>query len=686
VSLARVGFEYSRSAREITRRREEALDERMQTSVHDWPVPLSDVTDASMEHSCPILHRSFEHHALTDPDRVAIKFEDQQLTYGELNAQANQLARYLAAEGYGFQHRIALWIEPGLDRVVALLAVFKLGAVACPLHTSLPKKLLASIIESAAAGVLLTSDEVFEQAGMNSDSVTDCRIIRVANARTAVREQAINNLDQCSSGTDLAYIVHTSGSTGAPKAVAMSQGAFSYEIRWQVRQSGSNRPFTTLQFASLGFDVFLTEIMATLCQGGMVVVATERVRNDSACLLDAIEKYQIERLLISRVVLQGLAEEVIRRNEAPLSIKEIMCTGEQLTITAEIRQLFKKHPCLFYNEYGMSESPVVAAHTLQGNPEDWPDIPPAGKVAADAQVFILDEELKPVASGEEGEVYVAGKFLAEGYLGADGETSQKFKDNPFGPGRIFKSGDIGRFSPERELVLLGRLDSVVKIRGIRVGLGEIESLLRNHPIVEESVVKKIEDHKDARLAAYVTLKIQSESFESTLREWLEEHLPIFAIPSHFIEVDAFPRTHSGKIDRRALPLPGTNRPKIATPYVAADTHFETKLLAIWRNVLKVDSVGTRDKVFDLGGTSISMQELLREINQELNIDLAATDLFRFPSVDVLARHISTTYLKTNDSEVDLQVIDKDSEDLQRRRTRRSQSRLARAIAGDRSHE
>lgn len=649
---------------------------------------IDEMTDASVADSNPVLCRVFENRALTNSDDVAVRFEDQRFTYGELNAHANRLARFLVAEGYGSQDKIALWLEPGYERIVALLAVFKLGAVACPLHLSLPAKLVISIVERVSAKALLTSDKAMEQVGLTADSISSCRIIRAAHSEALIEKQASHNLEQHSRWADLAYIVHTSGSTGAPKAVAMSQRAFSHEIRWQIRQSGSGRPLTTLQFSSLGFDLFLTEIMSTLCRGGTVVVATDQVRNSSSSLLDAIQKYQIERLLISRVVLQGLAEEVLRRNEVPSGLKEIMCTGEQLTITAEIRQFFKRHWCLFYNEYGLSESPVVSAHVFRGNPDDWPDIPPAGKVVANGEVFILDENLRPVPNGEQGEVYIAGSFLADGYLGVDSELNEKFRANPFGPGLLFKTGDIGCLSPghlaERELTLLGRSDSVVNIRGIRIGLGEIESVLRNHPLVKESVVLKIEDDQDARLAAYVALKAPSEVFESLLRDWLAEYLPAYAIPAYFIEIEKFPKTHSGKIDRRALPLPSANRPKIATAYVAADTTLEARLLAIWKHVLRIDSIGVKDKVLDLGGTSISMRELLLEINQELNISLGATDLYRFPSVDILAKHISTTHLKTNNSEGGLQVVDENTESyLQRRRNRRGHLRFAREVHDER---
>lgn len=641
---------------------------------HDLSVSLRDITDPAMLEARPVLHEIFQQRALRAPEVVAVRFEDSQVTYGELNERVDRLARYLVSQGLGWQDKIAIWLEPGHERVVALLAVLRIGAVACPLHLALPAQLLVSVMRTAAVKALLTSGAAFPKLSAAAASITTCRVLDVADVCVPAAAQSGQDVYRRTDWADLAYLVHTSGSTGAPKAVAMSHKAFSYEIAWQVRQSVSSQPPTTLQFSSLGFDLFLTEVMSTLCQGGTLVVATEQMRGDSASLFDAIKKYRIERLLISRVVLQGLAEEVIRRDEAPVSLQEIMCTGEQLTITAQMRQLFKRHSCLFYNEYGMSEAPVVSAHTLSGDPNAWPDVPPVGKVAQGSEVFILDANMNRVAPGEQGEVYVAGNFLADGYWGADDEVSAKFITNPFGSGLIFKSGDLGRFSSDQELVLAGRLDSVVNIRGIRIGLGEIEALLRNHPLVKECAVTKIDDARDARLAAYVALKAPDEAFESVLREWLAERIATYAIPAHFIELQEFPKTPSGKIDRRALPSPDDGRPKIATPYLEARTRLEMQLLVIWKNVLRVASIGVKDKVFDLGGTSLSIQELVREISRELNVRLSATDLFTFPSVETLARHISTTCLQASDGEVAAPARNQEVDPYLQRRMKRKGTR------------
>jgi histidinol-phosphate aminotransferase len=614
----------------------------------------------------PMLPELFARNAGLTPDAVALRFGAAQMSYGELHREVERIAQALAHQGLAPRDRIGIWLEPGFERVIALLAVLRLGAVACPLHLRLPANALVSLLGRSEVKALLSSDSLLQSLRAEATAVPGCRLLDVARCTDAV---AVSEHPLPQPGwADLAYVVHTSGSTAAPKAVAMSHRALVHEIHWQVGQSDSDQAPTTLQFASLGFDVFLTEVLATLCEGGTLVIANEDMRGSSAQLYDAIERFRVERLLISRVVLQGLAEEAMRRGRALTSLREIMCTGEQLTITSEVRWLFRHHACLFYNEYGMSEAPVLAAHRLAGDPERWPDLPPAGAVAVGASVHILDEYLRPVAPGEVGEIYVAGDFLAEGYLGADEEALERFKPSAFGPGLMFKSGDVGRFSAAGELLLLGRTDSVVKLRGIRVGLGEVEAALRRHPMVQEAAVTRVGDERDPRLAAYVLLRWPCETYASLLREFLTSEVAAHAVPAHFVAVQAFPKTHSGKIDRRALPPPPTERPRIATPFIAARTAREASLLAVWKRVLGLDVIGVRDKFFDLGGTSLSMQMLLRGINDELQVELSIADLFDCPSVEALSIRIAATQSGADGDVGDLEVADKL---LQRRRRRKA---------------
>ena len=624
----------------------------------------------------PLLHELFARHATLTPDAVALLFGAARMTYGELHDEVERLAQTLAHQGLRPGDRIGIWLEPGFGRVMALLAVHRLGAVACPMHVSLPPHLLTSLLQRSEVKALLGSDALLHLLRAEAAEVSGCRLVDIARC---IDDAAMSTRPLAQPAwSDLAYVVHTSGSTATPKAVAMSHRAFVHEVHWQVGQSDSDRPPITLQFASLGFDVFLTEVLATLCEGGALVIASEEMRNSSAQLFDAIEEFRVERLLISRAVLQGLSQEAVRRDRALTSLREIMCTGEQLTITSEMRWLFRRHPCLFYNEYGMSESPVLTAHRLYGDPDSWPDLPPVGTVALGAQVHILDEQLRPVVPGEVGDIHVAGEFLAEGYLGADEEALEKFKPNLFGSGLMFKSGDVGRISPVGELMLLGRTDSVVKLRGIRIGLGEIEAALRRHPMVREAAVTRIGDEQDPRLVAYVLLSSPSETYASLLREFLSSQVAAHAVPSQFVAVQAFPRTLSGKIDRRALPAPPQGRPMIATPFVEARTTLEARLIEIWKEILCLDVISVRDKFFDLGGTSLSLQALLPAINDEFPVELSIGDLFDCPCIEALSLRIAVIQFGPDGEAGNAQVADRL---LQRRRQRKALATAGGSIDG-----
>ncbi len=633
---------------------------------------LRQLSAPALRETRPLVHELFAQHAALTPDAVALRFGAAQMSYGELQRRVERVAQTLAQQGLAAGDRIGIWLEPGFERVIALLAVLRLGAVACPLHVSPPAKLLESLLQRCQAKALIGSDALLRLLRGEATAVPGCLLLdasRCADGAPGFAHPLAHR-----SWSDLAYVVHTSGSTAAPKAVAMSHRALVHEIHWQVGQSDSDSPPITLQFASLGFDVFLTEVLATLCEGGTLVIASEHMRKSSAQLFDAIEEFGVQRLLISRAVLQGLAEEAMRRGRALCSLREIMCTGEQLTITPEMRWLFKRHVCLFYNEYGMSESPVLSAHRLSGDPDSWPDLPPAGGVAPGAWVQVLDEQLRPVAPGEAGDVYVAGEFLADGYLGADEEALEKFRPSVFGAGLMFKSGDIGRFSASGELMLLGRTDSVVKLRGIRVGLGEIEAVLRRHPVVQEAAVTRVGDEQDPRLVAYLLLRSPCENWASLLREFVAGQVAAYAVPSQFVVVEALPKTHSGKIDRRALPPPPHERPRIDTPFVAARTALEVSLLEIWKKVLRIDAIGVHDKFFDLGGTSLALQSLLRGINDEFPVELSMADMFDCPSIELLSRKIAAAQLGADGEEAD--GADAADRLLQRRRRRKALASLA----------
>lgn len=639
-------------------------------------ISLGDLSDVAMENAVPLMHEVFESYAHAYPTREALVSELVHYSYGQLNERVNQFSRYLAYKGVGRHSRVGIWLEPHADRVVCLLAILKLGAVACPIHPTVPPDMLETLLVNIDAKLLLSRHEKIYCPAKEEKISLSCDIVELDSMHNHIDVQATTDLLLSVEPSDTAYIIHTSGSTGIPKPVAMSHAAFSFEIRWQIMQSRNHAPLKTLQLASLGFDVFLTETLSTLCNGGTLVIASNEVRNSAASLYSCIEHYQIQRLLISRVALQRLAEEVFisDNEEPPKSLMEIMSTGEQLRITPELRYFFNDLECQFYNEYGMSENPVVATYALEGDPEGWPDKPPAGKLAKGADVYVLHEDLTPVSIGEEGELFIGGKYLADGYVNREKDNQHRFIKNPFGEGLLLRSGDIGVMSATKEITLIGRNDGIVKIRGIRVGLGEIEDALKTYTNVKDAVVIKDDSVPDGRLVAYVILVHSEQGYESVLRKFLMDLLPPHAIPAFFMELHEYPLTFSGKVDRRALPAIGSDRPNIDTEFVAAESYLEREMVHIWSDILQIDNIGVRDNIFDLGGNSLTVTDIVKQINRKFKADIETTAVFQFPTIKTITEHLSELIYGSREKSVSPAVPKTMSGDsvAQRRRKRRAQ--------------
>jgi len=650
-----------------------------------------------MHETPPLMHRCFEQWVQAIADQPALVVGEQCLTYQAVNQRANQLAHYLSRQFTPARsknnlsastgaipnisrsaieksstkptHYVAIWLEPSVERVVSLLAVLKAGAVVCPIHPSVPVNLLSDILQNLNCQQVLTTTthlrdknlmdasgniteslphaswRVLDQMqGQMQEELQDCANQNTDQNKDKSTDQNLST-DVDPDPLDTAYVIHTSGSTGIPKAVGMTHRAFSYEIYWQLRQSRNYAPLRTTQIASLGFDVFLTEVLSTLGNGGTLIVMPEAARTDGAVLLAQIQQHGIQRMLTSRIVLQKLAEESAKTGMIPESLQEIMCTGEQLVITPEIRSLFSQINCRLYNEYGMSENPVVTTFELTGMPHTWPERPPAGICADNTELLILDDNLQPVAPGEAGELYIGGEYLAQGYLNDPEKTAQSFVDHPFADEsasgkKLLRSHDIGKIDNNGVITLLGRNDRVVKIHGVRIGLGEIESAIAQVANVSEAVVIKDAESEHDRLLAYVVMAGNSKKSDAAIRQHLTSVLPSHAIPAMFIQIDQIPLTHSGKVDRKSLPLPSTERPDIDTQFTAASSNTETQLVSVWSSVLNLAKVGINDNLYDLGGDSVSAAQLVAKVNDTFALALDTTAVYQFPTVALMAKHIN----------------------------------------------
>ncbi|MBW4629686.1 MAG: amino acid adenylation domain-containing protein [Brasilonema octagenarum HA4186-MV1] len=584
------------------------------------------------------IHQLFEEQVERTPDAVAVEFENQQLTYYQLNCRANQLAHYLKSLGVKADVLVALCVERSLEMVVGLLGILKAGGAYVPLDPNYPTERLAFMLEDAQVLVLLTQQPLVDKLPQHQAQLvcldTDASLVSQLNQENVITDVQANNLG---------YVIYTSGSTGKPKGVAMNQLALCNLILWQLQNNTISTGAKTLQFAPISFDVSFQEMFSTWFSGGTLFLTGEELRRDPVALLNFLQEKAVERLFVPFVALQQLAEVAIGSKLINSHLREIITAGEQLQITPAISQWFSKlNDCTLHNHYGPSETHVVTTFTLTDSVDTWPLLPPIGKPIANTQIHILDKYLQPVPIGVPGELYIGGISLARGYLNRPELTQEKFISNPFekvGESKLYKTGDLARYLSDGNIEYWGRIDNQVKIRGFRIELGEIEAALSQHSDVQASCVIPREDTPgDKRLVAYVVAHQDRTLTISELRQFLKAKLPEYMVPNAFVMLESLPLTPSGKVDRRALPVPDLHS-EITDKYIAPRTPIEELLAQIWAQVLKVELVGIYDNFFELGGHSLLATQLVSRIRNIFKVELPLRELFARATVAELARSL-----------------------------------------------
>ncbi|MDY6950341.1 MAG: amino acid adenylation domain-containing protein [Thermodesulfobacteriota bacterium] len=582
------------------------------------------------------VHHLFASQAEKRPEAVALVCGDQQMTYGELNGRANRLGHYLQKLGVGPDVLVGICLQRSLEMVVGLLAVLKAGGAYVPLDPSYPKERLAHMLDDAHVAALLTQTGLLK--GLPTHGAKT--VCLDADGEVVARERGANPIND-SLTERLAYVLYTSGSTGAPKGVAMTHRALCNLIWWQRQNAAPAEGTRTLQFAPLSFDVSFQEIFSTLCSGGTLALISEETRRDPVELLGYLRDQSIERLFLPYVALQQLAEVAEGQERVPASLREVITAGEPLQITRQIVSFFSNvEECRLHNQYGPTESHVVTAFTLKGPPTGWPLLPPIGRPMANTQIYLLDRHLNPVPVGVPGELYVGGEALARGYLKGPERTAERFMPNPFShePGaRLYRTGDLARYLPDGSIAFLGRMDDQVKIRGFRVEPGEIEAVLREHPGLRDAVVVARDDAPiDRYLAAYVVpVEILAPTI-GALRGFVKERLPDYMVPSAWVMLERLPLTPSGKVNRLALPAPIRKGPELQGTFVAPKDALERRLTKIFEDVLGVQGIGVKDDFFELGGHSLLAVRLFTQIEQAFGKRLPLATLFQAPAVERLA--------------------------------------------------
>ncbi|MGW4061459.1 non-ribosomal peptide synthase/polyketide synthase [Amycolatopsis sp. NPDC004747] len=562
--------------------------------------------------ACPVAEATvpgrFADQARRTPDALAV----DDLTYAELDARADGLASRLAELGVGVEDRVGLLLERSVDLVVAELAVLKAGAAYVPVDLRAPESRVRLVLAEAGVSVVIADRSCSD---VHSGPVVQVGETGPEGAPVVVRPG------------NLAYVMYTSGSTGTPKGVAVTHR--------DVVALASDRSFageahrTVLLHSPQAFDASTYEVWVPLLNGGRVVVAPPG-EVDAEVLREAITQRGVRALWLTA----GLFRLLAQVDPGCLRGAGEVWTGGDVVPAAAVRQVREACPGLtVVDGYGPTETTTFASRFVLGSDDVVPDAMPIGRPLDNMAAYVLDEGLRPVPPGVAGELFIAGAGVSRGYLGRPGLTAERFVANPFGaPGeRMYRTGDVVRWTADGVLEFVGRADDQVKIRGFRIELGEIETALAAHPDVTEAVVVA----RDGRLVAYVVAAGKPE-----LRGWLQRDLPDYMVPSAFVTLDALPLSANGKVDRRALPAPEAPEDGGRT-HVPPRTPVEHQLAAIWAEVLGNDRIGVEDNFFGLGGDSILSIQVVAQARQA-GLRLTSRDIFLHQTIAGLATAVQTT--------------------------------------------
>ncbi|MDQ0704433.1 amino acid adenylation domain-containing protein [Pseudomonas sp. W3I7] len=559
-------------------------------------------TQADFPHGST-LHSRVEAQAALTPDAIAAVQQGRQLTYAELNQQANLLAHHLLALGVKPDDRVAIVARRGLDTLAGLLAILKAGACYVPVDPSHPAERLSYLLSDSAPVAVLTQQALLERL-----PVLDVPVIQLD--RYTWQHHSASNPNAGANPSNLAYVIYTSGSTGLPKGVMVEHHTVANLVDWHCRAFDLCAGRHTASVAGFGFDAMAWEVWPALCVGATLHLPPV---TDGAEDIDALLSWWCAQPLDVCFLPTPVAEYAFSQQIEHPTLRTLLIGGDRL------RQFARAQRFELINNYGPTEATVVAT---SGKVEAGQPLH-IGKPVANATVYLLDEHQRPVPLGVAGELYVGGKGVARGYLNRPELTAERFLQDPFNPGRMYRTGDLARWLPDGTLEYLGRNDDQVKIRGMRIELGEIETQLGQLLGIQEAVVLVREE----RLVAYFTESSQLDPLAvGDIRAHLVAHLPDYMVPVAYVKLEALPLTANGKLDRKALPAPDMAA-VFTREYAAPEGEIESVLAQIWADVLQVQRVGRHDHFFELGGHSLLAMRMVSQVRQRLGVELVLGDLF-----------------------------------------------------------
>jgi amino acid adenylation domain-containing protein len=585
------------------------------------------------------LHQLFEAQVELTSDAIAAIFEDQQLTYQELNQRANQLAHHLQKLGVKPEVLVGICVERSLEMVVGLLGILKAGGAYVPLDPAYPKERLAFMLTDSQTPVLLTQQKLLAVLPEHQAHV----ICLDTDWGVTLRENEENPLSGVKS-ENLAYVIYTSGSTGKPKGTMIPhQGIVNY-LSWCTKAYAVADGCGAPVHSSIGFDATITSLFSPLLVGQKVVLLPEEQEiEELSTLLCSQSNFSLIKITPAHL---EMLSQLLPSSKRADQTRALIIGGEALLGKSLLFWRNNAPNTKLINEYGPTETVVGCCVYEVSTQTSLSGTIPIGRPIANTKLYILDQHLQPVPIGVPGELHIDSAGLARGYLNRPNLTQEKFIPNPFQPGaKLYRTGDLVRYLPDGNIEFLGRIDHQVKVRGFRIELGEIEAALAQYPGVQQAVVLAREDSpKLQRLVAYVVLNEQFTNLKSSeLRDFLKKQLPGYMVPSAFVLLSALPLTPNGKADRRALPAPEATTLEGETVFVAPRTPVEEVLTNLWAEVLNLERVGIHDNFFELGGHSLLATQLISRIRDAFQVELPLRCLFESPTVAELSQCIEATH-------------------------------------------
>ena len=576
----------------------------------------------------------FEAQVNRTPDSTALVASEGRLSFRELNDRAEALAGRLRELGVKPERLVGICVSRSWRMVAGILAILKAGGAYVPMDPAYPPDRISFMLGDAKPVVLLTEQKLLSRFTAPAKESEKPAVLCIDGDWTSF---ARGRSGDAAAATNLAYVIYTSGSTGRPKGVAIEHRSAVALMHWAREVYSPSEIAGVLAATSVCFDLSVFEMFLPLSWGGKIVLAENALALSSLAAAGEVT-------LVNTV--PSAIRELLRLKGVPDSVRVINLAGEPLP-PALVDQIYRETSVQkVFDLYGPSETTTYSTGALRraGEPAT------IGRPLAGQQVYLLDAEMRPVPPGAAAEMYIGGEGLARGYLNRPELTSERFLPNPFKTGeRLYRTGDLARWRQDGNLEFLGRLDHQVKIRGFRVELGEIESVLREHPEVAEAVVLAREHTAgDKHLSAYLVLRDHQPVSPESLRGFLKSRLPDPMVPSSFVFLEKLPLTPNGKVDRNALPEPSESRPE-GTPVIAPRSAAERSLVAIWRAVLDRELIGTTDNFFELGGHSLTATQVVSRMREEFKADVPLSSVFEFPTIAALAERLSAGAWQAHDS-------------------------------------